>query len=110
MINQDSSLYTYELFFFFLKSDIEKWGWPSSCRWLFFKLTETHIPDIERDGNDCVEDDDVGEEDQQGDGGGSFLNVSRFVCGAGNKAFPGEVNGELASNQGFPNTTGYGHC
>lgn len=101
----------------FIKLTVSQWHVPDTQRDGedrvvddFFFREQRFVPDIERDGDDRVEDDDVGEEDQQGDGGGSFLHVSCFVRGAGNKTFPGEVNGVLASNQGFPNITGYGHC
>lgn len=67
------------------------------------------IPDIERDGDDCVEDDDVREEDEEGDGGGPFLHIARFVCRSRNKALPGEINCEFGADQCFPYTTGHGH-
>jgi hypothetical protein len=57
------------------------------------------VPDIERDWDDCVQSNDVGEEDHEGDGGGA-----RCVL-FGDEVFPWDEILEVEANKGLPQTT-----
>ncbi len=57
------------------------------------------LPDIQRDGYDCVQDDDVGEEDHESyDRGSGFLRLR-------NEALPAEIELEAGTQQTFPHPT-----